>query len=259
MASSIHINSSAESVRAHTINRVKSSLDAVSLRPNNPDGVSDASIKSTMENMVIALTEREEPRQFELRNDLSTPKTKAPFAQDSPRNSSQLSPGPEVVPDPSHSFRRSTGSVSGLQGHIGGHLIIPPVTHSPFTPTAEESGFSPRTGTVRRPDSLAYPAQLNSAVQFNAQIKHMQQQIEMRSSPLESFRPTMSSHYDTPTHLTSWIRQHENNKPPLSPWQDSGLVRGTVLSTRSPEPSPFGAIGEARPKSSRAPTSGQPG
>ncbi|KIW16737.1 hypothetical protein PV08_03926 [Exophiala spinifera] len=259
MGSSIHINSSAGSIDVDNLDRVSSSLNAFSQRPAHPDGVSEAVLKSTMENMVIDLTEREEPAQFELQSDLSPRSMKTPYAQGFPRRSSQLSHGPDVMPEQTHSFRLSTGSLSGLPGQIGGRPIIPPVTHSPFTPTAEESGFSPRTGIVRRPDSLAFPAQLNSAVQFNAQIKHMQQQIEIMSSPLESFQPTMSSHYGTPTHLPSWSRIDETDKLPLSPWQDLGQVQRTGLSTRSPEPSPFGAIGEARPKSSRAPTSGQHG
>ncbi|KIW38588.1 uncharacterized protein PV06_09544 [Exophiala oligosperma] len=249
LGSSIHMNSSAGSVNVENIDRVKSSLNAISQRRSNPDDITETSMKSTMENMVFALTEREEP--------ISSMKT--PSAHGLLRRRSQLAHGPEDMSDNAHSFRRSTGSVSGLQGHMGGHPIIPPVTHSPFTPTAEESGFSPGAGPARRPDPLPFPVQLSSSVQFNAQIKHMQQQIEMRSSPLESLQPTLSSHYDSPTHLTSRNHQHKTATPPLSPWQDLSQVLGRTLPTRSPEPSPFGAIGEARPKSSRAPTSGQPG
>lgn len=251
MGSSMHANSSVGSISRDDIEHAKSSINAIGRRRNHHEGMSEASATSTMENMVNDLTEQDGTELVGVYKGTSTPSLKTPVVQSFAERGLQPQPTTITAHDIVQSFRHSTGSLAGLQGQIDDQPSIPPVWNTPFTPRPGETGSSPRPSTAKQISTAAMPSHVNSAAQFNAQITHMQQQIQLRSSPLESFQPTMSNHYDTPTNLTSWIRHKDQSQSPLSPWQDSGQVWGTVIPTRSPEPAPFGAIGEARPRSSR--------
>jgi len=251
MGSSMHANSSVGSISRDDIEHAKSSINAIGRRRNHHEGMSEASATSTMENMVNDLTEQDGTELVGVYKGTSTPSLKTPVVQSFAERGLQPQPTTITAHDIVQSFRHSTGSLAGLQGQIDDQPTIPPVWNTPFTPRPGETGSSPRPSTAKQISTAAMPSHVNSAAQFNAQITHMQQQIQLRSSPLESFQPTMSNHYDTPTNLTSWIRHKDQSQSPLSPWQDSGQVWGTVIPTRSPEPAPFGAIGEARPRSSR--------
>ncbi|OAP61180.1 hypothetical protein AYL99_03381 [Fonsecaea erecta] len=143
--------------------------------------------------------------------------------------------------------------------------ILPSILNTPFAPRPGETPeSSPRPSTSHRfPEPSSAPVRLSSSAQFQAHLMHMQDQVQMRTSPLETCEPTMSSHYGTPAHMTTWMRANDPIQPQLSPWRASFgsavPVQHSPISTRPPESSPFGAIGESRPKSSRTPTSGQPG
>jgi hypothetical protein len=253
VGSSLRANSSMGAISRDDIEHAKSSINAIDHHRNQHEGMSEASATSTMENMVNDLMEQDNTEITGMYNGTSTPSLKTPVVQSFAERGLQPQPATITTNGLVQSFRRSTGSLSGLQGQVDDPPSIPPVWTTPFTPRPGETGSSPRPSTAKQISTTAMPSHVNSATQFNAQITHLQQQIQLRSSPLESFQPTMSSHYDTPTNLTSWIRHNDRSQSPLSPWQDSGQVRGTVIPTRSPEPAPFGAIGEARPRSSRGP------
>ncbi len=189
---------------------------------------------------------------------------------------------------PSLTARDLVQQMRPLSGSLvaGRPAALPGIWSSPFTPRPGETPEpSPRPGTAHRWDTTAAATtgppppsqqQLNSSAQFQADLRHMQHQIQMRSSPPESsLQPTMSSsNFETPAHLKSWgggRRPPADGRPRSgeAPWSyHSPAVSSSipvqqervVISTRSPDlSSPYGAIGEPRPKSSRATTSGRPG
>ncbi|KAI9876585.1 MAG: hypothetical protein M1823_007248, partial [Watsoniomyces obsoletus] len=93
-----------------------------------------------------------------------------------------------------------------------------------------------------------------------AQVKH---DIQARTSPIIAFDPTPSlpSYYETPTGPNTFVRNQPDSSP--SPWERSLTTpaasgASTELPRKTPQASPFGAIGE-RPRSAKSPTSGQPG
>ena len=222
-------------------------------------------MNSAMENMVNNLTRNEQPSQVciptatpGIFNGSPTPTLKTPVAQSFAERGVASSQSATITP------RDHLPQFPGVKDHINSRPPLPSIWNTPFAPRPGETpGSSPRLSTAQGlQEQTAGSQNFNSPGQFQADIMQMQQQIQMRSSPLESFQPTMSSHYDTPSHLTSWVRAADQLQPQLSPWQSSFSpvpTHVTVIPNRSPEPAPFGAIGEPRPKSSRTPKSGQGG
>lgn len=142
--------------------------------------------------------------------------------------------------------------------------VLTPIWDTAFTPRPGETPeSSPRPSTAHRFTDSGLSGHLNSQAQFQANLSQMQHQIQMRTSPPESFQPTLSSNYETTlSHSTHWTYVKEQPLPPSSPWQSSFSavpIQETVISTRPPESSPFGAIGQPPPKKNRTPTRSQVG
>ncbi|KAK4944449.1 hypothetical protein LTR10_016123 [Elasticomyces elasticus] len=265
--SSLQAHSSANGLSRDDIERARTSINAAIHRSNQYEDTSEAgaaSMTSTMENMVNNLTKQDGSEMSvapttvlrEATSSLETPLEHLPAE----RRASGMLPPTRAALDPPHSSRHSIGSLPGLHDRLRDRSSLPSIWNTPFTPRPEDlSASSPRPSTAHRTSAAVPPSTLNSPAMFQADTLQLQEQIQNRSSPPESFQPTMSSHYETPTHLTSWIRNIDQLQASPSPFQASSVVaavNGMVIPTRSPEPSPFGAIGEPRAKS-RAPTSGQ--
>ncbi|KAI1612256.1 EST1-like protein A [Exophiala viscosa] len=268
--SSLQAHSSANGLSREDIERARTSINAAIQRSNQYEDTSEAgaaSMTSTMENMVNNLTKHDGPDMNTVpttvfhehaARSLGTPLGHSPAE----RRASGMLPPSMAAFDPPQPTRHSIGSLPGLHDRLRDRSSLPSIWNTPFTPRPDDiSASSPRPSTAHRTSAALAPSTLNSPAMFQADILQLQEQIQNRSSPPQSFQPTMSSHYETPTHLTSWIRNIDQLQPSPSPFQASSAVaavQGTVIPTRSPEPSPFGAIGEPRAKS-RAPTSGQAG
>ncbi|OQV05809.1 Est1 DNA/RNA binding domain-containing protein [Cladophialophora immunda] len=230
------------------------------------------SMASRMENMVDNLMRSEAPRSTNssgaVMYDVPASMSNAPLVPRglTNRSTSQSQPVPFTARDLVQRIQQSpSASQPSMVDQAVNVAILPSILNTPFAPRPGETPeSSPRPSTAHRfPDPASASVRLNSSAQFQAHLMHMQDQVQMRTSPLESFEPTMSSHYGTPINLTARIRANDPIQPQLSPWQTSFSsavpVQHTPISTRPPDSSPFGAIGEPRPKSSRTPTSGQPG
>ena len=151
-------------------------------------------------------------------------------------------------------------------------ISLPGVYNTPFTPRpGETNGSLTRPSTSHRANGSAaspgkgYPPSSN-AVAFEHQIAQMQHNIQNRTSPIQSFDPTVtpasSSCYQTPTGLGTFVRQNASIPVNSSPWVSSvasSTAPGTELPRQAPQASPFGAIGDPRPKNAKTPTSGQLG
>ena len=239
----------------------------------HPDAASniDTSMNSRMENMVDGLM-RPEPLQS-VRNSLNmapgppTPTFKTPLEQDLANTGiSQSQPATFTARD---IVQRIQHSSSASQPSPGDQPInvatLPSIFSTPFTPRPGETpGSSPRPQSAHRfAHPVSAPTHPTSSVEFQANLMHMQDQIQMRTSPQSSFQPTMSNHYDNPTNMTSWMHANDQMHPQSSPWRTSFSsavpVQQTLISTRPLDSSPYGAIGESRPRSSRIPNSGQNG
>lgn len=269
--SSLQAPSSVDGLNRDEINRARASLNTGIRRSDQYEDMSEAgavSMTSTMENMVNDLTSHDGP-EMDIAPTIVPRELVRPSLEILPTRSpagGQTSSIPRSIPaldNAAHSSRHSIGSLPGQHDRFKDGPGLPTVWSTPFTPRPEDmSTTSRRPSTAHRVNAAIAPSSLNSPALFQADILQMQEQIQNRSSPPQSFQPTMSSPYETPTNLTSWIKHIDRLQPSPSPWQNSSAVAGvheTVISTRSPEPSPFGAIGEPRARSGRAPTSGQPG
>ena len=149
----------------------------------------------------------------------------------------------------------------GTNGHASHRTSLPSIFQTPFTPLPGEipdSGSRPGTAhQVLSPSTAPVPPS-RGTVEFQQQLVQMQHNIKARTSPVASLEPTQTSYYETPTGLNTFIR----HQPDSSPWERSMTtpsVQDTEIPKKAPRASPFGAIGEARPKSAKTPTSGQPG
>ncbi|EXJ72314.1 uncharacterized protein A1O5_04818 [Cladophialophora psammophila CBS 110553] len=232
----------------------------------------ETSMTSRMENMVENLMRPEAPPSVKSTGSamcglpsstLSAPMVPQGFVD---RSTSQLQPAPFTARDLVQRIQlSSSASQSSVVDQAVNVAILPSILNTPFAPRPGETPeSSPRPRSAHRfPESASAPVRLSSSAQFQANIMHMQDQAQMRTSPLESFEPTLSSHYDTSPNMPSWVRTNDQIQPQFSPWRTSFgsavPVQHTAISTRPPDSSPFGAIGEPRPKSSRTSTSGQPG
>ena len=146
-------------------------------------------------------------------------------------------------------------------GHASHRTSLPGIFQTPFTPLPGEipnSGSRPSTAHQAAPPSTAPAPPSRGSIEFQQQLAQMQHNIQARTSPIASIDPTPSSYYETPTGLNTFIL----HQPESSPWERSMTtpsIEDTAIPKRAPRASPFGAIGEARPKNAKTPTSGQPG
>lgn len=265
----IHAHTASEAgISRDDIEYAKQTKKAVEQVVNFHETASDTgmsgSMASTMENMVNNLTAA--PDQASNAPDvLYSPLT--PTLRTPAGGGSQLRPQPSAITarDFVQQIHNSSNSVTpGSRDNATNLPTLPPIWNTPFTPRLGETPeSSPRPNTARRlVDSSVANPHLNSPAQFQADILRMQQQIQMRTSPQALFEPTMSSHYETPTNLTSWIRANDQIQPQPSPWPslfNAAPAQESLAATRSSHPSPYGAIGEPLRKANQTPTSGQPG
>ncbi|KAJ9603778.1 hypothetical protein H2200_011964 [Cladophialophora chaetospira] len=242
--------------------------------PSQHDSLPDAegSMASRMENMVDDLTRsgatRRRSNPSSTAYDVAGTAAKTPVAQAfTERGISPSQPGTFNARDLVQRIQNSSGSSQPSPRPQAINIApLPSIWNTPFAPRPGETpDSSPRPGSAHRlmhPPSV--PGHLTSSAEFQTTLTHLQENIQLRTSPQSSFQPTMSSHYDTPTNMTSWLRSHDQMQSPSSPWA-SGFVSAvpaqqqTPISTKASNASPFGAIGESRPRSSRTPNSGQPG
>jgi hypothetical protein len=241
--------------------------------PSQHESVPDAegSMASRMENMVDDLTRpgapRAESNRSSIAHDSSTAPLKTPVAQTfaewgNPPPQPATFNARDLVQRMQHSSNASQPSPRAQTINIA---PLPSIWNTPFAPRPGETPeSSPRPGSAHRlmqPPSL--PQSLSSSAEFHTNLVHLQEEIQTRTSPQSSFQPTMSSHYDTTSNLTSWIRAHDQMQSPSSPWQGSFVsavpVHQTPVPPKQSHASPYGAIGESRPRSSRTPNSAQPG
>ena len=160
-----------------------------------------------------------------------------------------------------HIQQPSLTPLHNANGHASHRTSLPSIFQTPFTPLPGEiSGSGSRPGTSHQlaPPSTAPVPPSRGTIEFQQQLAQMQHNIQARTSPIASLDPTPSSYYETPTELNTFIR----NQPDSSPWERSMTTPSAAdveIPKRAPQASPFGAIGETRPKSAKTPTSGQPG
>ena len=150
-------------------------------------------------------------------------------------------------------------------GHIAHRTSLPTIFPTPFTPRPGEtfgsgSGSRPSTAHQVLPPNTAPVPPSRGTIEFQQQLAQMQHNIQARTSPIASLDPTSSSYYETPTGLNTFIR----NQPDSSPWERSMTTPSNVeteveIPRMAPQASPFGAIGEPRPRIAKTPTSVQPG
>ncbi|OAL35497.1 hypothetical protein AYO20_05116 [Fonsecaea nubica] len=266
---------SAESVRTYVGRTSQHDIPAVHATGQQPATFeAENSMASRMENMVDNLMRSEARRHANnsgaVMYDLPPPTASAPSLPQGLTHSStsQSQPLPFTARDLVQRIQQpSSASQPNALDQAVNVAVLPSILNTPFAPRPGETPeSSPRPSTAHRfPETASTPgpARLSSSAQFQAHLMHMQDHVQMRTSPLESFEPTMSSHYSTPTNMNTWARANDLGQPQLSPWRSSFgsavPVQHHAISTRPPDSSPFGAIGESRPKSSRAPNSGQAG
>jgi hypothetical protein len=136
---------------------------------------------------------------------------------------------------------------------------LPSIYRTPFAPRPGETPDSPRPGTAHRSfQKPVTPQEFDSSAAFQADLAHLADEIQQLSPPQLSFRPTLS---DAPDEVQAC--GGDQGQLPSSPWPShfSGAfpARQSPWSIKPPPASPYGAIGESRPRSSRTPNSGQPG
>ncbi|EXJ62607.1 hypothetical protein A1O7_03045 [Cladophialophora yegresii CBS 114405] len=240
--------------------------------PSQQEIVPDAegSMASRMENMVDDLTRpgipREEINRSSIVHDSSTAPMKTPLAQtfaDRGNPPSQTTfTARDLVQRMQHS---SGGSQPSPRAQAINIAPLPSIWNTPFAPRPGETPeSSPRPSSAHHfALQASVSPNLSSSAEFHTNLVNLQEEIQTRTSPQSSLQPTISSHYETPTNLTSWIRAHDPMQPASSPWQSPFTsavpVHQTPIPTKHTNASPFGAIGESRPRSSRTPNGGQPG
>lgn len=260
---------SLSSISREDIEAAKKSKSATGQTFNYQEDMSDAglsaSVTSTMENMVNDLTQPGPPRRPTMTNELSDesvyPALKTPTAQSfAERGVSQSQLPGFTARDLVQQIQRSSSSSFPSLGDSGTNRpMLPSIMNSPFAPLPGETpGSSPRSSAAQR---LHGPFTISPQTrQFQANLLHQQQVVQLRTSPADSPQPTMSSNFETPLNKTSWARKADQSQSVLSPWQSSPhppTISPALAPHRAPEAAPFGAIGEPRPKSSGAPASGQ--
>lgn len=235
--------------------------------PRQADNVSEAGVTesatSTMENMVNDLTHQESSQYAGLRSMIPdqplTPTLKTPTVSSFTERTLPHPQGPSFTArDLIQQLHQGPTSTFVSPENIGARPNLPSIFNSPFAPLPGETpGSSPRPSAGQFPT----PFTSNSQAQFRLNIAQQEQQLQDRSSPAELLQATLSSHYsETPAHLKSWARGMEQSQLLSSPFAGqsfSPLVHGEIISRQPPQRASFGAIGESRPRSSGAPTSGQ--
>ncbi|EHY56849.1 hypothetical protein ABEF92_000487 [Exophiala dermatitidis] len=216
-------------------------------------------MRSAMEDMVNSIVGTEPHASVGGASSLVTPMT--PSVEHPLGSTANMMQPPATITalDLVQQLRRSSGALP--QG-----LDLPGVWSSPFTPRPGEAPSSTsRPTTAHRTPRLGTPGpSLNSSERFRAQLELEKEAIQNRTSPVPSFEPSPSTDYEGQPQPAYWLRMNGplHAQPQQSPWASSFptyLSHETVISPRKPEPSPFGAVGEPRPRSNRTPTSGQAG
>ncbi|KIX10076.1 uncharacterized protein Z518_01157 [Rhinocladiella mackenziei CBS 650.93] len=230
--------------------------------------ISEAEVSETMERMVNNLTKPEVPKSVTKASQFhGTPTStlSTPVAQSfGEREVSRSQPTRLTAQDLVRQMQQSShASFPMLQGHQTSMPTLPDFLNSPFAPQpGEMSGSSPRPKSSHRfPDTTTAASYLSSSAQFRAGFMQTEHEIQTRSSSAESFHPTMSIPYESAQNHP-WLRQHDHFQPQSSSWQNAFSpvpVQETVIAHRSPDPSPFGAIGDPRHKGNQVPPSGQTG
>ena len=237
--------------------------------PPQADNVSEAGVTesatSTMENMVNDLTHPEPAQRAGFRSMAPdqplTPTLKTPTASSfSDRVLPHLQGSSFTARDLVQQIHQGPTSPFVAPDAVGSRPNLPSIYNSPFAPLPGETpGSSPRPSTVTFPT----PFTTNSQAQFRLNLAQQEQQLQDRSSPAELLQATLSSHYsETPAHLKIWgprLEQSPLSSSPFAGQSFSPSIHGEIISRQSPQRASFGAIGESRPRSSGAPTSGQAG
>ena len=147
--------------------------------------------------------------------------------------------------------------------HASHRTSLPSIFQTPFTPLPGEipnSESRPGTAHQTLPPSTAPVPPLRGNIEFQQQLAQMQHNIQARTSPIASLDPTPSSYYETPTGLNTFMRHQPDSSPTWERSMTTPSSAHTEVPRRPlPRASPFGAVGETRPKSAKTPTSGQPG
>ncbi|KAL2408091.1 hypothetical protein ABEF95_002196 [Exophiala dermatitidis] len=217
------------------------------------------STRSEMEEMVNSIVGTEPHESVGGASSLVTPTT--PSVEHSLGSTAKILQPPATITaqDLVQQIRRSSGALPQV-------LDLPGVWSSPFTPRPGEApGLTSRPSTAHRTPRLGTPApSLNSSERFRAQLELEKEAIQNRTSPVPSFEPSLCTDDEGQAQPAYWLRMSGplHAQPQQSPWASSfptNLSHETVISPRKPEPSPFGAIGEPRPRTNRTPTSGQAG
>ena len=230
----------------------------------------EGAMASRLENMVDDLTNPAAPKAASNRSSMAQGASASPMI--SPVALAFHDPG-TLPPQPSpfnarDLVQRMQQSPSIMHSSPGPQNIniasLPSIYNTPFAPRPGETPKSPRPGSAHRvvPPSLG-PQHISSSTEFKTNLTLQADEIQMRTSPISSFQPTPMSHTSIPSIMKPWAHVTDPVQSQPSPWrstsQNAAFVQQTPISTRPPNSSPYGAIGEPRPRSSRTPNSGQPG
>ncbi|KAK5052120.1 hypothetical protein LTR84_002924 [Exophiala bonariae] len=230
------------------------------------DAGASASVTSAMENMVNNLTRPEaldhSTPSIDQTDESHYPVLKTPTAQSfAERGLKQSQRSGYTAQDFVQPIHRSSSSSFPSLGDAGTNRpILPSIMNSPFAPRPGETPGSPPPANVGQ--RLRGSREISPQTRhFQASLLQQQQAIQNRTSPAVSPQPTMSSLSKTPSNVISRGWKINQSQPGSSQWSSplSAGLSGTIVRHRAPEPAPFGAIGEPRPKSSGAPVSGQLG
>lgn len=165
--------------------------------------------------------------------------------------------------------RSSVGSTTSQKSLESPKIFVPPslpsVYNTAFTPTlSEKAQLSPRLGTTQRRSPSFNPPEITSSAAFNDQLARQQREMQARPTPQQGFQPPASwdtTYGQTPTGMDSMFRAFEKQQGRTpSPFASPPHTNGRSPQDRTSamvQPAPFGVIGQARPPSSGAPTSGQ--
>ncbi|RMZ86232.1 hypothetical protein DV737_g178, partial [Chaetothyriales sp. CBS 132003] len=120
-----------------------------------------------------------------------------------------------------------------------------------------------RIGDLENMDGLGQMPS-SAAIVFEQEIAKMHNNNQNASFPLDGFNATVTptSFYATSSGRDSFLRGNEQRQSQSPSWSSSANQpsgSSTEVPREPPRVSPFGAIGDSRPKSAKTPTSGQHG
>ena len=233
---------------------------------SNTEGAMASRMESMVDDLMRSAASKPAGKRSSMIQDPAAASTASPLAQaPGERGTPPLQSAPFNVQDLVQRMQQpASASQPTPRAQAFNLASLPSIYNTPFAPRPGETPESPRPSSAHRASqSLSNPQNLNSSANFQANLSHLADEVQMRTFPQSSFQPTPSSHDDTPTNITSWVRAADQAQPPSSPWPSSFAsarsVKQTPISTKPPSASPFGAVGESRPRSSHTPNSGQPG